>query len=76
MEQHKKSAAALVAAKDTRKRNFFLWGLAGLGVAAVLTAGGLARAESHEDMIVSHGYSFYGDLKVRARFHAFRPRQS
>jgi len=44
------------------------WGAAlGLGAAMVVAAAEV-RAESHENITVSHGYSFFGDLKYPADF--------
>ena len=50
--------AKAVSQSETRG---ILWkaGLIGLGIIA---AAGLARAESHENITVSHGYNFYGEL--------------
>lgn len=43
-------------------------GAAILGAGALLAASGFARADSHQTIIESHGYSFFGDLKYPADF--------
>lgn len=43
--------------------------VAGIAVAATLALGGTVQAQ--EEMIISHGYSFYGDLKYPADFEHY-----
>lgn len=47
-----------------------LWSALAVSVCAVLWAGDL-RADGHEGMIKSHGYSFYGDLTYPADYPHF-----
>ncbi|MEM7295304.1 MAG: extracellular solute-binding protein [Pseudomonadota bacterium] len=53
----------------------FHWGVAELRAVALAVLGGAlaasAAADSHEDIIVSHGYSFFGDLKYPVDFPHF-----
>ncbi len=52
-----------VVAKAIREdRRAIWWGLGALGVAVSLCFGSIVKA-SDDEMVVSHGYSFYGDLK-------------
>ncbi|MEL6103173.1 MAG: extracellular solute-binding protein [Pseudomonadota bacterium] len=60
---------ARVVAK-TRTGQTFWWAM-GTMVMIVVLAAGLVRAEDHEEMIVSHGYSFFGDLTYPADFKHF-----
>ena len=39
-----------------------------LGAALVVTSAGGLAAEAHDPVIVSHGYSYFGDLKYPADF--------
>ncbi|WP_438873650.1 extracellular solute-binding protein [Tateyamaria omphalii] len=49
-----------------------LWGGLGvLGLLITLAASGMARAADHENIISSHGYSFYGDLTYPADYPHF-----
>lgn len=55
----KTSRARAIALRQDRIRGW-VWGL--LALLGLALAASQVRAEDHEDMIVSHGYSFYGDL--------------
>lgn len=63
-----KPRARIVA--KTRTGQTFWWAM-GTMVMIVVLAAGLVRAEDHEEMIVSHGYSFFGDLTYPADFKHF-----
>lgn len=57
-------------AKGARTRNVMWWGLGVLGLLLTLLATH-ARADGHENITSSHGYSFYGDLTYPADFTHF-----
>ena len=60
--------ARTVAAHKTHTR----WGALGiLGLIVGFALASLARADGHETIITSHGYSFYGDLKYAEDFTHF-----
>ncbi|MEO0379991.1 MAG: extracellular solute-binding protein [Pseudomonadota bacterium] len=60
--------ARTVAAHKTHTR----WGALGiLGLIVGFALASLARADGHETIITSHGYSFYGDLKYAEDFRHF-----
>ncbi|MEM1301004.1 MAG: ABC transporter substrate-binding protein, partial [Pseudomonadota bacterium] len=44
------------------------WAMTGLISVGIIAGASLARAESHEGVTVSHGYSFFGDLAYDADF--------
>ncbi|MEO9573101.1 MAG: extracellular solute-binding protein [Tateyamaria sp.] len=54
-----------VHARNTR------WGLGIFGLIITFALAGLARADGHETIVSSHGYSFYGDLKYPEDFPHF-----
>jgi microcin C transport system substrate-binding protein len=56
----RRDAQVRTRAADPRGAGGWKAGLLTLGLVCVLAL--QARAENHEEMIVSHGYSFYGDL--------------
>lgn len=64
---------AIAATRSRDRRNGVNW-LAGamIGALAILLTATLVRADGHEpEMIRSHGYSFYGDLKYPVDFVHF-----
>ena len=62
MTQRASKAVALSASE--RQARILRWGLAALtGIGALLVSVGVAGAESHETIIVSHGYNEYDELK-------------
>ncbi len=54
-----------VHARNTR------WGLGILGLIITFALASLVRADGHETIVSSHGYSFYGDLKYPEDFPHF-----
>ncbi len=66
MHNQPKGAVARVKTRETQSRAVVLAG-AGLAVAGALWASGL-RAESHETIIESHGFSTFGELAYPADF--------
>jgi len=54
-----------VHARNTR------WGLGVLGLIVTFALAGIVRADGHETIVSSHGYSFYGDLKYPEDFPHF-----
>ncbi len=63
-------ARSRVRAKVARPANVMWWGLGLVGMVLALMASH-ARADGHETIISSHGYSFYGDLTYPADFTHF-----
>ncbi|MXQ08483.1 ABC transporter substrate-binding protein [Alphaproteobacteria bacterium GH1-50] len=55
-----RAKAMAIAAED---RSFPFWITAGLAIGALAASAGLARGESHETIIESHGYNYYAELK-------------
>ncbi len=66
---HRHEAQVKTRAAAPRHSGVWKMGLLALGLVSALAL--QARAENHEEMIVSHGYSFYGDLKYPADFEHF-----
>ena len=60
----------IVAGTMKKDRKSIWWGLGVLGIAISLCAANVAKA-ADDDLIVSHGYSFYGDLKYDKDFTQF-----
>ena len=69
--QHPHRPARTVARTKAVRRRWIDWGMAGLLGAGVALAAGQLRADGHEKIITSHGYSFYGDLKYDADYTHF-----
>ena len=65
---HAKAHARASAARH----QIILWGgLCILGLIATLALASIARADGHETIIKSHGFSFYGDLKYAEDYPHF-----
>lgn len=65
--QHQ-SQARVKAARD----KYAMWGALGvLGLIITLALTSMARADAHEVIVESHGFSFYGDLKYPEDFSHF-----
>ncbi|WP_147127206.1 extracellular solute-binding protein [Shimia ponticola] len=60
--------AAATAVTPLHERTFLRWAMMGALTAGLIGGATLLRAESHENVTVSHGYSFFGDLKYDADF--------
>ena len=61
--------AVALSARHSENRLALKWfGLAGLVAGALLATVSMARADAHEEIIVSHGYSFFGDLVYPADY--------
>lgn len=68
MTQRRPRAIAL-SAKHTESQSALKWiGIAGLVAGSALATVSIARADGHEETIVSHGYSFFGDLVYPADY--------
>ncbi len=57
-----------IAASQEHAQTAWKWALGGAVGLSLIAAGSLVRAESHEVTTVSHGYSFFGDLKYGPDF--------
>ncbi|MEP1199585.1 extracellular solute-binding protein [Tateyamaria sp.] len=65
-DQHQAQARTkTVHARNTR------WGLGILGLIITFALASFVRADGHETIVSSHGYSFYGDLKYPEDFPHF-----
>ncbi|MEL6913841.1 MAG: extracellular solute-binding protein [Pseudomonadota bacterium] len=51
-----------IAIAKAREEGQGIWWKTGLLALGLVAAAGLARADGHEEITVSHGYSFFGDL--------------
>ncbi|MBT8458951.1 MAG: extracellular solute-binding protein, partial [Boseongicola sp.] len=61
--------AVALSAKHAESRTALKWiGAAGLIAGSALAAATMARADGHEEIVVSHGYSFFGDLVYPADY--------
>ena len=58
-----KAGAKVAAKRDTGIKPFMI-----LAPAAILALGASVMAAKAQDVTVSHGYSFFGDLKYPAEF--------
>ena len=71
MRQTPKRQTAQVRVKAERNKNLLWGGLGALGLIATLAWSGIAKADGHENITTSHGYSFYGDLTYPADYPHF-----
>ncbi len=71
MQPNRRRAQAQARVKETRNKHILWGGLGILGLLATLALAGMARAERDENIISSHGYSFYGDLTYPADYSHF-----
>ena len=62
---------ARIADRTKNRMSFRLWHALLFWSCLALAAAGMARSEDHVEIVVSHGYSFYGDLKYPADFTHF-----
>lgn len=71
MQPNPKRAHARARVKTARNKYLMWGGLGILGLLVTLALSGMARAQGDENVISSHGYSFYGDLTYPADYPHF-----
>ncbi|WP_299773343.1 extracellular solute-binding protein [uncultured Tateyamaria sp.] len=71
MQPNRRHAQARARVSKTRDKHILWGGLTILGLLVSLALSGTARAEGDENIISSHGYSFYGDLTYPADYPHF-----
>ena len=71
MHRNPRQTRTIVRAQAARHKQAVWGGLGLLGLIITLACAGFARADGHENITSSHGYSFYGDLTYPADYTHF-----